>query len=574
MQDRSNPQPSPPIDDEQTNRAVDEIVASEGDELLAVEDSRIEEERERTETSQPGLGKRFFRAWLGTSKGRWATFLVLFFVLAGIGLNPETRHKLLNAFGVTSSLSLKVIDDSTLQPLKDVQVSIQGKTADTDKNGKVWVDGLRLGPGELTIRKPAFAPVNKPVTIGWGSNPLETFQLEPIGAQYSIVVKDYVSGLPVTYAQASIGEASAVAEDDGVITVTVENPSETLSATITAQSYKPQKIQIDALKPDQEPKVILVPNRKHAFMSKRSGTLDLFKIDIDGTNEELVLKGTGSERGDTTLLVHPFADTAALLSRRGTAVGSDGRVIKSLNIINLKNNDHEIAASSEELELLGWHDNRISYILLDDSQPSDSNEKYRLMSYNYKTGDERELAATNKFNDAVLARGRLYYAPVSAGEDGINQSLFVIDPDGSNSQVVYQGEVTSLIRKSFPNLILSLPDGWLSYELGSDKNPAVSEAPSNFSSKYFAFSQNGSRIIWAEDRGDKGALIQKVIDKPGSKAIVSQKGLTYPLSWIGSRAAIFRIETDTETADYVVGIKGGKPKKIQDVTSVRTLLPE
>lgn len=50
----------------------------------------------------------------------------------------------------------------------------------------------------------------------------------------------------------------------------------------------------------------MAPSRKHVFISKRSGTYDVYKVDVDGKNEEKVLSGTGSERPDAIALsIHP-----------------------------------------------------------------------------------------------------------------------------------------------------------------------------------------------------------------------------------------------------------------------------
>src|SRR5690606_285756 len=110
---------------------------------------------------------------------RYATFAVLIAMLVGLGVFPTSRYFMLNTVGVRSSSSIRVVDSSTLQPLKNVEVEIHGVKGTTDIDGLATLSNIKLGKTELVIKKRAFAELKKSVTIGWGSNPLSDERLNP-----------------------------------------------------------------------------------------------------------------------------------------------------------------------------------------------------------------------------------------------------------------------------------------------------------------------------------------------------------------------------------------------------------
>ena len=82
-------------------------------------------------------------------RGRRIFFWLVVFLLravAGLLGAPTTRYKVLNAAGVRSSTSLVIVDQSSNQPLKNVQVSVAGVSAQTDSAGQVSLQTFAAGP--------------------------------------------------------------------------------------------------------------------------------------------------------------------------------------------------------------------------------------------------------------------------------------------------------------------------------------------------------------------------------------------------------------------------------------------
>jgi hypothetical protein len=555
-------------EDEKTAEAVDDIVAHESDDLLKAEDEKLAEAFRPAEKKTFGQRiKHFFKAWWGNPKSRWATIIILILAAAVTAVVPSSRYFVLNTTGVRASVSVRVLDESTFQPLKNVEVSAHGVSALTDKDGQANLKKIKLGATELKIEKRAFAPITQNITIGWGSNPQHDTQLKPVGAQYAFAVTDYLSGKGVKKVEAIQGGASAVSDDKGKIRLTLDRPADEFEVTIKGDGYREETIKLNANTKDEYP-LQLVPARKQVFVSKRSGKLDVYKIDIDGKNEEKILPGTGSERDDMTLIVHPSDEVAALVSARDAKRNKDGYLLSTLTLIDLKNNVATPVATSERVQLVDWIGNRIVYVQVAAGTSAANPKRHRLMSYDYKENDNKELAATNYFNDVLTAGGKLYYAPSSAYQNGVNVSLFKIDADGSNRQVILGKEVWNLFRTAYDHLAVSVPGEWYDYRVGDKLAVKLGGEPPALTSRVYVDSPARQQSLWVDNRDGKGVLIAYDIEKKTEKILRTQSGLKNPVRWLNESTIIYRINTEQETADYAMSLNGGEPKKIRDVTNI------
>jgi hypothetical protein len=115
--------------------------------------------------------------------------------------------------------------------------------------------------------------------------------------------------------------------------------------------------------------------------------------------------------------------------------------------------------------------------------------------------------------------------------------------------------------------MFSVQDDWYEYNLDENRVLAADGPPASQATRVYIDGPQNERSLWIDQRDGKGALI--VYDKKATedKTVKTQSGLTYPLRWINSSTVIYRINTDQETADYVVNLDDGEAKKIVDVTN-------
>lgn len=491
--------------------------------------------------------------------------LVIIFALFIV---PWSRYFVLNTVGVRSSASVKVLDSSTQQPLKNVAVKIGTTEGRTNDDGIAKLEKLKLGTTKLQIEKRAFASVNRSITIGWGSNPLGESKLKPVGVQYSFDIKDFLSDKPIEKADASYGEYSAFSDQNGRVVLTIDKPGDdTITITIKARGYRDETINQNTDNKEVQ-RVAMVPVRKHVFVSKRSGKYDVYKIDVDNKNEQLVLSGTGNERDDMTLVPHPDIDVAALVSTRTNQRNNDGFLLSTLTLIDISGQQAQTSelATSEKIQIIGWSGNQLVYVKIASGASGDNPDRHRLITYNYDNGESKEIAKSNYFNDVMLAGDNIYYAPSNALQK-TKIGFYKVNAKGENNKILFEQEVWNIFRTDYNKIEFSVQNDWYELSMTDDRVLASSGPPPIQLTRIYIDSPDKKNSLWIDQRDGKGVLLSYNSDSKEEKVIKTQSGLTYPARWVNQKTIVYRIATDQEVADYIVSIDGGEPKKITDVTN-------
>lgn len=548
--------------------AIDDIVASESDNIMNVED------RQREALNQPKSVSKMSKFWKSLAsiftnpKRRKITFLVTFLALAISFIVPTSRYYLLNTFGVRSASSVKVLDEKTLQPLKNVEVSIGSATSKTDKEGNVYLSEVKLGSQELIVKKPAFAQVKKTVVIGWGSNPLGEFKLNPVGSHYNFNFKDFLSAQPIKGVEVETdnGEFTAISNEKGEASLVVEDTKQPeIKVKIRAEKLRDEDMTLDR-NDKQAREVAMVPANKHAFVSKRSGKYDLYSVYIDGKDEQKLIAGSGYEKPDG-LMISPALESSkvAFITTKDNNRNKDGFLLSSLYLVDVNDKSTRVITKSERIQIIGWFGPRIVYVKVTEGASAESSGRHKLMTYNISTNEDKELASANYFNDVLAASGSIYFAPTSFKSTGA-LGLFRINPDGTNKQSVIGQEVWNILRQNQESLNISVGQQWYEYGLGDSKLNKLPGAPATTDSKVILDNtDNHSALI--DQRDGKGVLL--VYDKSSKKdkQLVAESGLANPIYWLGNDTIVFRISNSNEIADYAISVRGGEKKKIASVTN-------
>lgn len=551
-------------DDPKTDAAVDDILAKESDAVLAAEDAaRAVDEPVKKHHGFWGSIGHFFAAWARSPKARWATMLVILAAVGAVAAIPEARYYALNSAGVRSSVNVKVVDDTTQLPLKNVKVTVGGHAAMTDVKGVAKVSGLRLGPQQLSIERLAFAPVTRSITVGWGSNPLGKVTLRATGFQYVIQVNDYLSGKPLEGAQAESGDLNAVSDKQGKITLTVSD-TKGLPVTVSASGYRTESLTL-ATTNLLTNSVVLVPSGKAVFISKQSGKFDLVAMDIDGRDRKLILAGTGSENYNLSLAVNPAGTLAALVSTRDNLRSKDGYLLSAITLVDIKEGTKLTIEHAEQVKLIDWVGDRIIYQVTTAGPSGPVGTRSRLVSYSYSTSSRIQLAAEDQFNMVASVGGSIYYAP-SGTDPNAKSGLFRIKPDGGSKTSIFDKEVWTGLRSTYDQFSLQTPDGWYTYEF-DNQTPQKSLDPPPAAGRLYVESRQGGKSLWVDNRDGKGMLFVRSGANGTDKVIATGEGLTYPVRWLNDNVVIYRQSNNTNIADYAVSLLGGAPKKISDVTN-------
>lgn len=555
------------ISDPKTDKAVAEIMAAESDEILEIEDAVRDTDEPIAVPKKPrrSLGK----VLVGLFKKpafRWAVVFVLLIGTAVVAVVPTARYFVLNAAGVRVAGSLTVLDESTRQPLKNVEVSLGESTGKTDDTGKVTLKHVRPGKNLLTINKRAFAPITKTVILGWGSNPLGDFSLSPTGTQYTIQANDFLSGQPLGKVTATSGQADATADDKGVIKLTIERLTDAeFTVALKLDGYRSEELVIKA--EESTPQTVrLVPAKKHVYVSKRSGKFDVYSAYIDGKEEKILLPGSGNERDGMVLIPHPRDNLAAYISTRPGQRNPQGNILSNMVIINLDDGETTNVVSSEQIKVVSWNNDRLVYAHVADGAGADNPERYWLTSYNHQDGSTTELAKSNFFNDVIGIGSTIYYAPSSAYQ-AAETSLYRVNNDGRSSSVLHNKEVWSMFRTSYDTIALSVQQEWFNFRIGDKEPTKLNAAPADQTSRIYIDSPDGKRSAWIDSRDGKGVLLVYDLATKADTTLKSESGVSYPVRWLNDSVLVYRVKNNQETADYAININGGEAFKINDVTS-------
>src|SRR5690606_23822412 len=130
----------------------------------------------------------------------------------------------------------------------------------------------------------------------------------------------------------------------------------------------------------------------------------------------------------------------------------------------------------------------------------------RLMSYNYPDKTNKEIAASNYFNDVVVANGQIFFAPSNAYQTG-PANFFRVNPDGSTQQTIMGREVWSIFRIEYGKLALAGSNEWNEYKIAENRVSKLSGEPANLRSRSYVNSPDGKRSLWVDQRDGKGVLL-------------------------------------------------------------------
>lgn len=556
------------INGEKTDSIYSPKVTHAIEDIESREDRLYEEPQFQDETKIDLKNKKqkFTLSVLWKNKKLRNILLVIFgLILVGLALVPATRYFLLNTVGVRSTVSLKVLDSKSLQPVNDAEVSINGAAGNTNTQGAVIISEVKLGKGQLVVKKRSFATIQDSITIGWGSNPIEEpFHIDPTGTKYSFILKDFLSNKPVEGAKISTADSTAITNKNGLAELKTEPTDKILNIKIEATDYKATEIKIEAT--DNTTKTFsLVAAQPNVYISNHNGKYDLYMRSVDGKNGTVILPGNGNEVASSlSVLTKPKSNKVAFVSSRDGTKNKDGYLLSNLYIVDTdKKTVSKINGTlSEKIQLIGWSGDRLLFVKISAGPSAAQDGRQRLISYNLSEDKWQELARSDSFNDLILINDKLYYA-----NNGPSAKLYKINIDGSEKKPIIDKEVWAIRQLDNQSLMINTSDKkWFKFNLNDSKlTESLISTEQIQANKQFANSPDSKNVAYIDSRDGKDVLIIKPT-AGGSEKVAVKQGLDYPLVWINDKYIIVRVHNYSETASYVLNADGGQLTKIGDET--------
>ena len=559
----------PPAEDTETDKAVDDIMKKDGDEVLSAQDSKMAS----AVVMKPSIWEKLkddISDWWSNPRERYITLGIVAALLVVIFSFPASRAFSLNLFGVRSTVHVRILDSTTHLPLKNVEITVGANKAKTDASGTANLPHIKLGTQKLQIHKVAFANISENIWVHSGTTNLSDIEIKAVGTRLNFIVTDYASGKPIANAEVSSGEANAVADKTGKAVLTI-SPSDasSINVQVTAKGYRSEKTKVQP-SGNKNNLVVLVTDQKEVFVSKQSGKYDLYKVDVDGKNRKLILAATGNENQNISLSISPDGTRAALVSTRDNQRNAEGYLLSTLSLVDVETGANVTLEHAEDIRLISWADNRLVYEVSVAGASAANPNRQRIISYDYNATKRLQLASTNYFTDVVGVGSTVYYS-VSATIPGITPSFVKINADGTGKQTVVNQEVWTVLRTAYDTFSLQTSTAWLGYTIGATATKAAN-APGAYTSRQYVDSPDGRRSLWIDARDGKGVLVSYDIASQKEATVLTRAGLSTVVRWLDDTTAIYRVSGAQETADYIVNLDSKtEPKKITDVTAATGL---
>lgn len=525
------------------------------------------EEATETEVEQGSRLKRAWRWLTSTKKGRiTAGAVAAVLVASGTVAATDMRYA---AVGLVyhNHTTMTVTDSVTHQPLPGAMVSLGGQSAVTDRDGKAELADLNLGHSTLSVTKKAYKTLERAQLVPIGRLDIPAVRLESAGVALAFTVTDKISGQPVDGAEVSVGDIKAMSEDGQGRIVLLPESSQSVTAKVTKDGYLEGELKLDLKKTNQTYAVSLVPAGKVYYLSNRTGRLDLYSSNLDGSGATVVLPGTGSENTETGILPSiKNPDLLALVSTREGRRNSSGALLSDLFIFNANMRDlKKIEEDVPFYRYRAWVGDTLVY--------EQGNDCINIKSFRPSTQKSNKLFACSTGRSAninAVYDEALLYSVQSPGDLNL-QGLYAVRNDGGNNRRLNSDPVTNLARQVkdtisavYYNYTLSKPEVWTSINLENLSITKLDNGPSIQSYRSYVESPSEAYACFIEERDGKRELFLTDHDGNNERKLTSFGSASQFVQWYRDQYIVFSSTKSDENALYVVSVKGGQPQKVAD----------
>ncbi len=504
-----------------------------------------------------------------TSAGRLKKILrygfLAFVVVIGVVIAvPSLRATVLTMVGVRSSVIVKTVDDSTTLPLEGVFINVDGKQAKTDKTGMAKISEVRLGEQTVTIKKSGFYPVKQTIAVDVRIADLGEVSLKPSGESYTYVLKDYVSGAGVLSAVLKSGDVTATSGKDGKAVITLkQNSEDPLTVSVAAKGYRTEEV-TPPLEPSGPVEVRLVPEKKHAYISKQNNRYDAYSVDVDGKNPKLLLEGTGLETDALAGSMSANNRYFALVSTRDDKRNASGTLLSALTILDVSSEEATVIEHAEQIALHGWVGDTLLYTLTATSAPSASVDRQKIQSYNVANTKRVSLAKANNYM-AVVKTPNAILAVESSASDVQKDLLHTISYSGEKKEI-YTGDILTLGRIDYTKFSVQTPEKLFEYTLGNTALADGAQVGTSFNR--YKDSPDAKTSVWLNVTAAQAQLVTHSVATNKEKPVALSVLPANVLWWVGNAGVVVQVTSNGQTADYIVSVRDGKAQKITDSTAL------
>jgi len=438
-------------------------VEADNDEQKTEETDSHEESTDARETKGSDNHQNVFKRWWhwGITHRKISIPIVIVLLLALIAAIPFTRYLVAGMF-LKQAFPVVVVDAETGKPVSSANVVLDGVTVETDAEGRAELK-TKVGYSDLAVTKNYYegssqevlVPIKKPSSA-------HQVKIKAIGRAVPVTVTNKISKKPVANVtvKAVDEDSEAKTDGEGKTTLVVPADKQEVKITLSGDGFNSADATLQVTTEEVAANTFSVtPSGTIYFLSNASGNLDVVKSNLDGTDRQTVLAGTGKEDdNDTAMFASPDWKYIALLSRR------DGGEYPKLFLIETEGNKVTTMDEGEAtFTPYGWAGDRFVYVVNRSKKKDWEAEKYALKSFDAPTKKLTTLDEThgeggdyvyyyyggarkylyeyyqtvNIFGDRIVFVKNMSYSGYSDAEANSKQaSLNVVRADGSDKNTL------------------------------------------------------------------------------------------------------------------------------------------
>jgi len=492
---------------------------------------------------------------LRTKKRKALAIVVgLILILAILFAIPFTRYAVLGLV-VKKDVTITIVDSKTKQPVSNASVQIGTVSKQTDKNGVVKLEKVPAGQSGVVVSKQYYKTYDHAYTVPVIFAPESpTYEVVATGRQVSIEITDKITGKAIDDAVISSGETKATTGTDGKTDLILSPDKELQTATLTKSGYNTQDVEVKVTNGAVNT-YTLTPSGSIFYLSKSTGTINVMKSHLDGTNAVVFAPGTGQEESTNTSLLsaRDWKYSALLATRENNKQG--------IYLVDSAKGDLSVIdQGNASFSSVGWSGHNFIYIVYRNTNNYWDANRQAVKSFNADTRkittiDETSGSGASSYdaqyqgfsnvyimgNEVVYAKSWYYSGYNNLGADKTTL-LISADPSNGNKKTIKSFAVglgVSLKLYEPKGIYLRVstasndPSVFYEYEEGSIKTVTdTSDAKFNESYTTFLISPSGKQTLWYEARDGKNSLF--IGDDSGKNARTITTLSDYaPYGWYG-----------------------------------------
>lgn len=488
---------------------------------------------------------------------RWILIPLIFLILIPIGfMISALRYNLLAPFW-HQNYTVEVLDFQTGQPIIGANVQLANQTVTTNNSGFANIN-TNIGAKDIYISASYYKPLHDQVLVPFMYHGYYIYKLVATGTEVPITLVNTIGLAPLNGAIVTAAQSKVLTNKNGQATIVLPSDLTTVPGKESLKGYDSKTINIMVTSNTVNQNLFQIPpSGKIYILSNDAGTLNVDKVNLDGSSKQIVLAGTPSVNSANTQ-IYPSNDwqyIAVISNRSGNG--------PELYVINT-NGDKLLTVNNtmgQDFKVIGWTDrDTLVYEMSDPNATPWTIGAQQLKSFNPSTNqsvtlqknqaggfDPQAFIFQSFETENILPGNQVVYTTTWSGSDSGSLSehqatVELISADGTGHKILEQingGQYSSpqTVYNTPSELVISFnnsngPPVYFDYNNGSIKSTTESNLINLFNSPVtYLISPSGKYAVWYESQSSNNTIYVSNLQKSVNSVVATLPSAFKPIGW-------------------------------------------